>query len=172
MTITCCCTNALGTTSGRCPAGENFFTRDDTLNHKLGMHYLVSFAPHAAIYDITRDHIGIEDGNPGGLPLQLIFRWFPPDTLAGERIYPTFLRQRLSALPSPSSISSTSIRANHTQPSIAMWAGAASPSAQANAMAGRLWARVEPPAHPTRTWIVPMDCPHGLPPCEPRRHVI
>jgi hypothetical protein len=62
------------------------------------MYYLVSFAPHAAIYDITRDN-GIEDGNHGGPPLQLIFRWLPLDTLAGERIYPAFLRERLSDLP-------------------------------------------------------------------------
>ena len=78
---------------------ENYFTHNDTLNHELGIYYLVSFAPHAAIYDITREHIGFEDGNHGGPPLKLIFRWFPLDTLAGERIYPTFLRERLRTLP-------------------------------------------------------------------------
>ena len=78
---------------------ENFFIRNDTLNHVLRLYYLVSFAPRAAIYDTTREHIGIEDGNHGGPPLQLNFRWVPLDTLAGERIYPTFLRERLRALP-------------------------------------------------------------------------
>lgn len=78
---------------------ENYFTHNDTLNHELGLYYLVSFAPHAAIYDTAREHLGIEDRGPDGLPLQLIFRWFPLDALAGERLYPTFLRERLRALP-------------------------------------------------------------------------
>ena len=78
---------------------ENYFTHQGTRNHELGLYYLVSFAPHATIYDTTREHIGIEDTGHDGLPLKLIFRWFPLDRLAGERIYPTFLRERLRALP-------------------------------------------------------------------------
>ena len=39
---------------------ENFFIRNDTLNHVLRLYYLVSFAPRAAIYDTTHEHIGSE----------------------------------------------------------------------------------------------------------------
>jgi ADP-ribose pyrophosphatase YjhB (NUDIX family) len=79
---------------------ENYFTHQGARNHELGMYYLVSFAPRAAIYDTTHEHIGSEDGGDyHGPPLKLIFRWFPLDALAGERIYPTFLRERLRALP-------------------------------------------------------------------------
>lgn len=73
---------------------ENFFTLGDVRNHGLGLYYLLSFERDAPIYDKTRIHEGVED-----IEFPLLFRWFPIETLPDVRLFPTFLRAGLRALP-------------------------------------------------------------------------
>jgi 8-oxo-dGTP pyrophosphatase MutT (NUDIX family) len=73
---------------------ENFFTHGDVSHHELGMYYLISFPHDTPIYDKTHVHEGLED-----IDLPLIFRWFPLETLANVRLFPTFLHVGLRELP-------------------------------------------------------------------------
>ena len=81
---------------------ENFYGEEDEPFHELGMYYLVTFGADSAFLAKDRAYDGIE----GDLPqheddeyIRLIFQWFPVDALADMPLYPTFLRERLAALP-------------------------------------------------------------------------
>lgn len=81
---------------------ENFFYGDeDEPFHELGMYYLVTLGAGSPYLAKDRAYDGIEDDLPlhEGEHIRLIFQWFPVDALADLPLYPTFLRERLAALP-------------------------------------------------------------------------
>jgi hypothetical protein len=69
--------------------------------HELGIYYLVMLGASSPYLAKDRVFDGIEDDLPlhEGERMRLIFRWFPLDALADRPLYPTFLRERLLALP-------------------------------------------------------------------------
>jgi ADP-ribose pyrophosphatase YjhB (NUDIX family) len=71
---------------------ENFFQLDGVDHHELGLYFLIDLGSDFR-YDVRRSMLGAEGG------LRLIFCWFPVDRLPHLRLYPTFLREALSALP-------------------------------------------------------------------------
>ena len=73
---------------------ENFYEYEEYSCHELALYFLVSFPHNAELYTQDAPFAGQEDD------LQLIFQWFPVDQLEQLELYPTFLRQRLRALPS------------------------------------------------------------------------
>lgn len=72
---------------------ENFFQWPGVHCHELGLYFLVDLGPDFAHYDVSETFEGHEEG------LRLYFRWFPVGGLGALRLYPTFLRQGLAALP-------------------------------------------------------------------------
>jgi len=80
---------------------ENFYGDEDAPFHELGMYYLVTLGADSPYLAKDRAY----DGDEGDLSshegeyIRLFFQWFPLDTVADLPLYPTFLRQRLSALP-------------------------------------------------------------------------
>lgn len=81
---------------------ENFFSYESTQVHELGMYYQVTLGSASPLLAKDRVHNGVETDLPHyeGRPIRLVFQWFPLDSLADVPLYPTFLRTRLSALPS------------------------------------------------------------------------
>ena len=72
---------------------ENFFVYQGLRFHELGMYFLMHFAPASPVLRHEGPFYGIE----GHVPL--ICQWFPVADLAQMRVYPSFLRQELSNLP-------------------------------------------------------------------------
>jgi ADP-ribose pyrophosphatase YjhB (NUDIX family) len=73
---------------------ENLFTTESGQRwHEHALFFLVSLADRPDLY--ARDEFDGDEDNG----LRLIFRWFPIQDLAAVRLYPTFLRERLAALP-------------------------------------------------------------------------
>jgi ADP-ribose pyrophosphatase YjhB (NUDIX family) len=73
---------------------ENFFEMDGKDHHELSLYFLMSFAPASPLYGKIGPFNGDEEG------LVLICQWFPLDQLENTRLYPSFLRQALNAIPS------------------------------------------------------------------------
>jgi ADP-ribose pyrophosphatase YjhB (NUDIX family) len=71
---------------------ENFFEMAGAAHHELGFYFLVDLGPDFH-YDVSRPFSGDEEG------LRLIFRWYPIDSLEAVRLYPTYLRTALRAIP-------------------------------------------------------------------------
>jgi ADP-ribose pyrophosphatase YjhB (NUDIX family) len=69
---------------------ENFFQDKGIAHHELGLYYLMRL-PRP--YDLEASFYGQEEN------LRLVFRWFPLEGLEEVRLYPTFLRRGLQALP-------------------------------------------------------------------------
>jgi ADP-ribose pyrophosphatase YjhB (NUDIX family) len=80
---------------------ENFYGYEGAQVHELGMYYLVTLGAASPYLDKDRAHDGIEADLPTHEDeyIRLIFQWFPLDSLADMPLYPTFLRERLAALP-------------------------------------------------------------------------
>lgn len=80
---------------------ENFYGDEDAPYHELGMYYLVTLGAASPYLAKDRAYDGVEDKLPssGDEYIRLIFQWFPLDVLADLPLYPTFLRERLAALP-------------------------------------------------------------------------
>jgi ADP-ribose pyrophosphatase YjhB (NUDIX family) len=74
---------------------ENFFTLDGKRHQELGFFYLVTPPPGATQLDLGKEFYGKEEN---GTPL--IFRWHRLDALADLKIFPSFLGEGLTALPS------------------------------------------------------------------------
>ena len=72
---------------------ENFFEHDSTSHHEVGLYFLVDFPGDSYLYQGDGPFNGMEEGVP------LVFQWFPLDQLEGLRLYPTFLRGKLRAVP-------------------------------------------------------------------------
>jgi len=73
---------------------ENFFEYDDENYHELGFYFLAEASDHADIFDLSKEYKGIE-----GEATKLIFKWFAVTDLEKHRIYPSFLKTGLAALP-------------------------------------------------------------------------
>ena len=71
---------------------ENFFHYAGCRVHELGLYHVM----HLPVDSLLRDVIEFE-GYEGSLGI--VFRWFPLETLSNVRIYPSFLREGLKALP-------------------------------------------------------------------------
>jgi ADP-ribose pyrophosphatase YjhB (NUDIX family) len=81
---------------------ENFFEYRGTKCHELGLCFEMTFAPGSPAlacdeFDGAGDGLLTEPGNDG--VYRLYFKWFPVQALESTRLYPTFLRQGLQALP-------------------------------------------------------------------------
>lgn len=71
---------------------ENFFKYNAQAFHELALYFKVVFPPDCA--QLAKDvFYGHEPG------VRLIFQWFPVDTLDEVRLYPSFLRSGLRAIP-------------------------------------------------------------------------
>ena len=71
---------------------ENFFEYEKMSYHELALYFLISLPENSPLYE-EDEFPGDEEG------VKLIFKWFPLDELEGIRLYPTFLRQALKAIP-------------------------------------------------------------------------
>ena len=80
---------------------ENFYGEEDEPFHELGMYYLVTLGAESPYLAKNRAYDGVEGDLPSheGEYIRLIFQWFPLDAVADLPLYPTFLRERLAALP-------------------------------------------------------------------------
>ena len=80
---------------------ENFYGDADAPFHELGMYYFVTLGAASPYLAKDRAHDGIEGDLPSheGEYIRLIFQWFLLDAVADLPLYPTFLRERLAALP-------------------------------------------------------------------------
>jgi ADP-ribose pyrophosphatase YjhB (NUDIX family) len=80
---------------------ENFYGDEDAPFHELGMYYLVTLGAASPYLAKDRAYDGVEGDLPSheGEYIRLIFQWFPLDAVADLPLYPTFLRERLAALP-------------------------------------------------------------------------
>jgi ADP-ribose pyrophosphatase YjhB (NUDIX family) len=72
---------------------ENFFEYFGERLHEIAFYYQMSLAKDSPYRDVGEDFTGQE----GEVPL--LFRWFPINEIERVRLYPTFLRTALSALP-------------------------------------------------------------------------
>ncbi len=73
---------------------ENFFAHGGKAWHELGLYFLVTLPQDCGLLGRTEPFTGWEKGG-----IRLIFRWFPLDQLPRTRLYPSFLREGLRALP-------------------------------------------------------------------------
>ena len=71
----------------------NIFEYGGRSNHELGLYFLVSLPTYSDLYGKTEPFEGDEEG------LTLIFKWTNLDELEGIKLYPTFLKQGLRAIP-------------------------------------------------------------------------
>jgi 8-oxo-dGTP pyrophosphatase MutT (NUDIX family) len=79
---------------------ENFFAFQGASHHELGMYYLVTLGELSAYLAKDREYFGLEkDPGAQGVPIKLIFRWFPLSAVSQAHLYPSFLRTRLAELP-------------------------------------------------------------------------
>ena|SRR5215216_509546 len=74
---------------------ENFFQYNNKSFHELGLYYLITFPSVCSINDLSKTHCGTE---PGGI--ELIYQWFPVNSLDEVRLFPKFLRTSLAKPPS------------------------------------------------------------------------
>ena len=72
---------------------ENFYTFKGTGHHELALFFLMALPPDSPQAAAREPFRGDEDG------LELVFEWHPRATLDRVRLYPTFLRAALRALP-------------------------------------------------------------------------
>ena len=72
---------------------ENFYEDDRFGLHEIALYYLMSFPPDCPLYRSRGPFDGDEDG------FRVIFQWFPVDELERVRLFPTFLRTALHAIP-------------------------------------------------------------------------
>lgn len=72
---------------------ENFFHYAERQCHELGLYYLMSFPAAAGLHERGETFIGQEG------EMELIFRWHDLATINDLRIYPSFLCDRLMAIP-------------------------------------------------------------------------
>lgn len=68
---------------------ENFFKYNGAPFHELALYYAVTLPDENAYSDRQRTYKGVEDD------LALLFRWFPVDSLADIRLFPSFLKEGL-----------------------------------------------------------------------------
>lgn len=61
--------------------------------HELGLYHLVDLPDGSPLFDLTRDHAGVERGH------DLVLRWFPIASLPDTPLQPDFLRTALGRLP-------------------------------------------------------------------------
>lgn len=73
---------------------ENFFTLDGKPHHELRFFYLVTPPAEAPQLDLEKEFYGKEENGTA-----LIFRWHRLDELANLNLFPAFLKNSLSALP-------------------------------------------------------------------------
>lgn len=73
---------------------ENFFSYLGVEHHELAFYYLFDLPAGSPLLAKDREHEGRE-----GDDLRLIFRWFPVAGLPTLRLYPSFLRTGVAALP-------------------------------------------------------------------------
>lgn len=71
---------------------ENFFQYAGRRVHELGLYHVMHLPANSLLRGVSEF-----DGFEGSL--RIIFRWFPLETLSDVRIYPSFLREGLKALP-------------------------------------------------------------------------
>jgi ADP-ribose pyrophosphatase YjhB (NUDIX family) len=74
---------------------ETFFGAGAHRFHEIGLYYQVEIPDRADLLDKAAVQRGVE-----GPDLGLVFRWFPLGQVGRLRLYPTFLRDELRALPS------------------------------------------------------------------------
>ena len=72
---------------------ENFFEYQGMTHHEIGFYFLMSLPIDSPLRDKREPFFGDEGG------VRIIFQWYPLDALAAMRLYPTFLRTGLQALP-------------------------------------------------------------------------
>ncbi len=73
---------------------ENSFTLDGRRHQELGFFYLVTLSTEAPQLDLSKDFYGKEENGT-----ELIFRWHRLDALANLKLFPSFLKANLNALP-------------------------------------------------------------------------
>jgi ADP-ribose pyrophosphatase YjhB (NUDIX family) len=73
---------------------ENFFGAGAHRFHEIGLYYQLEILDRADLLDKAAVQYGFE-----GPDLGLAFRWFPLGQVGRLRLYPTFLRDELRALP-------------------------------------------------------------------------
>lgn len=71
---------------------ENFFNDGREMVHEISMIYKIDFPEEANLYSLE-SFPGIESH------VKLIFKWFEIARLPETELYPTFLRERIKALP-------------------------------------------------------------------------
>ena len=72
---------------------ENFFRYQGRLHHELGFYFLMTLPPESRLLAAPGPFDGQEPG------VRLIFAWYPLADLPTLRLYPSFLRTGLAALP-------------------------------------------------------------------------
>lgn len=72
---------------------ENFFEYDGRNYHELALYYLMAFMHGHHLYDRNEPFSGDEEG------IKLVFRWHRLDELRKILLYPSFLQEKLSAIP-------------------------------------------------------------------------
>lgn len=72
---------------------ENFFEYAGERLHEISFYYQMSLPENSPYRDVGVDFTGSEG------EITLLFHWFPVDQIDGVRLYPTFLRNALKALP-------------------------------------------------------------------------
>ena len=72
---------------------ENFFEYNGRAHHEIGFYFLMHLPPDSPLREKTT-FLGHEGD------LQIIFEWFPVETLGKVYLFPTFLRTGLQNLPS------------------------------------------------------------------------
>ena len=72
---------------------EYSFASDGRNYHELAFYYLMTFVHGSHLYDRGKPFPGDEEG------IKLIFRWHRIDELGEILLYPSFLQEKLSAIP-------------------------------------------------------------------------
>jgi hypothetical protein len=72
---------------------ENFFEFQGDSWHELSLYYFFDFPEGQTYYDLAEFH-GIEEGG------RLLFKWHPISELVNTWLFPTFLRESLTNMPS------------------------------------------------------------------------
>ena len=73
---------------------ENFFAHEAAAYHELALYFLMTLPAGSPVYAAREPLAGQEEGG-----IELIFQWYPLAALDRVRLYPTFLREALRALP-------------------------------------------------------------------------
>lgn len=72
---------------------ENFFEHNGRTHHEIGFYFLMHLSPNSPLRHRTSPFYSAEDVH------DLVFEWFPVDTLEQVYLFPTFLRTGLKDLP-------------------------------------------------------------------------